>query len=91
MKEIQMNNTFKLIAVTSLLALGAMKPASADSMRCGTHIISWGQDDSPGQYEVLKRCGKPTYRQGDTWVYEKSSSVSTRIRFDNRGNIIQIN
>jgi hypothetical protein len=91
MKEIQMKNIFKLIAVACLLGLGSILPASADSMRCGTHIISWGQDDSPGQYEVLKRCGPPTYKQGDTWVYEKSSSVSTRVRFDGQGNIVQIN
>jgi len=85
-----MTTTFKLILVSLLLAAGAIQPAAAGSMRCGTHIISSLQGDSPGQYEVLKRCGPPTYRQGDTWVYEKSSSVSTKIRFDRQGNILQI-
>jgi hypothetical protein len=87
-----MTHIFKLIPLGLLLAAGSIQPATAaGSMRCGTHIISWGQNDSPGQYEVLKRCGKPTYRQGNTWVYEKSSSVSTMIRFDNQGNIVDIN
>lgn len=85
-----MTKLFKLIAAASLLTLVSVAPASADSMRCGTHIISWGQDDSPGQYEVLKRCGEPTFRQGDTWVYEKSSSVSRKIRFNRQGNVIDI-
>jgi hypothetical protein len=83
-----MKNTIQLITLAGLLALGALQPAAA--MRCGTHIISYGQDDSPGQYEVLKRCGKPTYQQGDTWVYEQSSSISTKIRFDNDGRIVDI-
>ena len=86
-----MTSTFKLAGAVLLLAMGFMEPAAASSMRCGTHIISSGQGNSPGQYEVLKRCGEPTFRQGDTWVYEKSSSVSTMIRFDNQGNIVDIN
>jgi hypothetical protein len=86
-----MTNTFKVTVATLLLAIVSMQPAVAGSMRCGTHIISSGQSNSPGQYEVLKRCGEPTFRQGDTWVYEKSSSVARKIRFDSNGNIIDIN
>ena len=84
-----MLNTFKVIGAALLLA-GFMQPAFAGSMRCGTHIISSGQGSSPGQYEVLKRCGEPTFRQGNTWIYELSSSVSRQIRFDNNGNILEI-
>jgi hypothetical protein len=85
-----MTNTLKLIAAPMLLSVALMYPTVASAMRCGTHIISYGQLNSPGQYEVLKRCGEPTYRQGDTWIYEKSSSVSTRIRFDRNGRIVDI-
>jgi hypothetical protein len=84
-----MFNIFKVIGAALLLA-GFMQPAFASSMRCGTHIISSGQGNSPGQYEVLKRCGEPDIRQGDTWIYEMSSSVSRRIRFDRQGNILDI-
>ena len=86
-----MTNMFKLIGVSLLLTVGYIQPAAASSMTCGTHIISSGQGNSPGQYEVLKRCGEPTFRQGNTWVYEMSSSVSRRIRFDNNGKILDIN
>ncbi len=85
-----MTNMFKLIGIALLLTAGFMQSAAASSMRCGTHIISSGQGNSPGQYEVLKRCGEPTFRQGDTWIYEKSSSVSRKIRFDRNGNIKSI-
>ena len=86
-----MTNTFKLIGAALLLTAGFMQPAAASSMKCGTHIISSGQGNSPGQYEVLKRCGEPTFRQGNTWIYEKSSSVAKKIRFDKNGKIIDIN
>ena len=86
-----MTNTFKLITTALLLVTGSMGTAVAGgSMSCGTHIISTGQDESPGSYEVFKRCGEPTYRQGNTWIYERSSSVSRKIRFDNNGMILDI-
>lgn len=83
-----MKKTIKSTAVACILAFGTMPAAQA--MTCGTHVISWGQDNSPGQYEVLKRCGEPTYRQGNTWIYEESSSVVHKIRFDSDGNIVDI-
>lgn len=85
-----MTNTFKLIGAAVLLAMSSMGTAVAGSMSCGTHIISSGQDNSPGMYEVLKRCGEPTFRQGSTWIYERSSSVARKIRFDRDGNILDI-
>jgi len=85
-----MTNIFKLVGVSLILTVGFFQPASASSMRCGTHIISSGQGNSPGQYEVLKRCGEPDIRQGNTWIYESSSSVARRIRFDKNGNILDI-
>lgn len=33
--------------------------ALADSMRCGTHLITTGDDE----YELLQKCGEPVYRQ----------------------------
>jgi hypothetical protein len=85
-----MTKTFNFIGTVVLLAVAFIQPATAGSMRCGTHIISSGQGNSPGMYEVLKRCGEPTFRQGNTWIYEKSSSVSNRIRFDRNGVILDI-
>lgn len=85
-----MKNTVKSIAMALLLAAAFAQSASASSLRCGTHIISSGQSNSPGQYEVLKRCGEPDARQGDTWIYERSSSVVKQVRFDRNGRIIEI-
>ena len=57
-----------LIAAFSMLTLQSVYAAS---IRCGSHIISDGGRTGPGTYEVLKRCGEPTFRQGNSWVYEK--------------------
>ena len=86
-----MTNRFKLLVAALVLFTGSVGTAIAEgSMSCGTHIISAGQDESPGSYEVLKRCGEPTYRQGNTWVYERSG-IEHKIRFDSNGNILDIN
>ena len=59
------------------------------SMRCGTHIISADPSRPSGKYEVLKRCGEPDSRQGNTWIYERGS-VTRTIRFDRNGRILEI-
>ena len=41
-------------------------------------------------YEVLKRCGEPDARYGNTWVYEKSSSVAYKLTFSSDGQIKSI-
>jgi len=75
-----------LIAVFSILVLQSVY---AGTIRCGSHLISDGGRNGPGRYEVLKRCGEPTFRQGYTWIYEKGNR-RTVIVFDDNGNIVRI-
>ena len=84
-----MISKLKLIVVALLFAIIVMEPALARSIRCGTHVISTGQN-APGMYEVLKRCGEPKVRYGNTWIYEKSSSVSYRLTFKGNGQLSRI-
>ena len=49
-----MTQIFKLSGAALVLVIVSSQPALAGSLRCGTHIISSGQGNSPGQYEVLK-------------------------------------
>ena len=74
-----------------ILAMFAAHCANAGSMRCGVHLISDGGRHGPGKYEVLKKCGKPTFRQGNTWIYDKGGSQPKKIaHFDDRGLLIRI-
>jgi hypothetical protein len=89
-KEPEMSSKPKLIIASVLLSIFMIEPAFANSIRCGTHLITAG-DSGPGMYEVLKRCGEPTARYGKTWVYDKSNSpVSNILHFDGSGQLYRI-
>lgn len=78
-----------IIAALFLSAL-ALEPAFASgSMRCGTHIISAGGRSGTGMYEVLKKCGEPTERFGNTWIYQKGNAKRT-VRFNSQGVVTRI-
>lgn len=85
-----MTSKLKLIIAAFAGSIIVAQPVLASSMRCGTHIVTAGMRDSPGMYEVLKRCGEPKFRYGRTWVYERSSSVTHVITFSDNGQIRSI-
>ncbi len=64
-------------AILALLLLNlAASPvyASDKSMRCGRHlIVAGGNRDSALMYEVLKKCGEPEAKQGNTWIYTQGN------------------
>ena len=64
-----------LLATGLILALVAMQSMASDrSMRCGTYLIyAGGGKDSAGMYEVLKKCGEPEAKNGNTWIYVQGS------------------
>ncbi len=76
-----------LIAGFSILVLQSVY---AGSIRCGSHIISDGGRGGSGQYEVLKRCGEPAFRQGNTWIYTKGENRRYEIIFNDSGEIARI-
>ena len=80
----------KLIVASVFLWALMPEPALADSMRCGTHIISSGGLHGPGKYELLKKCGQPTARSGDTWIYERPGGVKYVVVFDASGYVARI-
>jgi len=86
-----MNCTLKwIVASVILLSMLLIESAFAGSMRCGSHIISTGGLHGPGKYEVLKKCGEPTIRSGDTWIYDKPGGVKYVVVFDAAGYLARI-
>ena len=80
-----------IVASVILLSTLLMELAlAADSIRCGTHIITAGGRHGPGKYEVLKKCGEPKSRSGNTWVYEQHGGVRRVVVFDASGNLTRI-
>ena len=37
--------------------------------------IGGGGKDSAGMYEVLKKCGEPEAKNGNTWIYEQGNMI----------------
>ena len=70
------------ISIAAFVLL-ASQSVFAASMSCGVHRIQDAQRHGPGMYEVLKKCGEPTFRQGNTWIYEKSRSKYVLVFRDN--------
>ncbi len=86
-----MNCTLKwIVASVLILSILMLESAFAGSMRCGSHIISTGGLHGPGKYEVLKKCGEPTIRSGDTWIYDKPGGVKYVVVFDASGYLARI-
>ena len=82
----------RTIQITTIVAftLFAVQSASAGSMRCGSHTISDGGRHGPGKYEVLKRCGEPTVRSGNNWVYDTGQKRYVVV-FKDSGTISTVN
>lgn len=79
-----------IIALAFVFLILMPEPVFASgSMRCGSHIVSGGQLHGPGKYEVLKKCGEPTLRNGNTWIYEKSGKTHYVI-FDQSGRLMRV-
>ena len=86
-----MNCTSKwIVALGILLSMLLIETAFAGSMRCGSHMISTGGLHGPGKYEVLKKCGEPTARSGDTWIYDRPGGVKYVVVFDAAGYLARI-
>jgi Protein of unknown function (DUF2845) len=80
----------RLIVVAVFLLPLLPQPVLAGSMRCGTHIISSGGRQGTNKYEVLKKCGEPTIRSGNTWIYESTGGGRRVVVFDADDNVASI-
>jgi len=85
-----MNHKPKLLVAMAILLTLMLDSALADSVRCGSHIISSGQRHGTDKYEVLKKCGEPTVRAGNTWVYDKLAGKKTVMVFEADGKLAKI-
>ena len=78
-----------LTGAVVVLGLLALEPAWAGFMRCGSHTIEDGGRHGVGMYEVLKKCGQPTARFGNNWIYDRGGSKKI-VTFNDSGRISSI-
>lgn len=77
----------RLLAGLLLLCVAMAAQASDRSIRCGQNLIhAGGGKDSSGMYEVLKKCGEPVAKRGDTWIYEQGN-MRRILTFNHQGRL----
>ena len=84
-----MNRYMLRTAVLSTLVLSSLQPAFADSLKCGVYLIQEGERRPSGKYEVLKKCGEPASRQGNSWVYDRGGTAKI-VTFNDSGQVASI-
>ena len=74
-----------------VLALVALQSLASDrSIRCGTYLIyGGGGKNSASMYEVLKKCGEPEAKYGNTWIYVQGNMRRT-LTFNYEGRVLRI-
>ena len=78
-----MKQSSRWLVLAGVLGIFAVNPAHAGSISCGVHIIQDGSTrNSATKYEVLKKCGEPKFREGDSWIYS-SGGRETEVYFQN--------
>lgn len=55
------------IVATSLFMALSAPDVFATSMRCGGKLVEIGDNE----YQVLNKCGRPTYEHGNRWIYDR--------------------
>ena len=75
---------------SAALMLVAEQALSVGYMNCGVHKFSGGGRHGPGMYEVLNKCGEPTFRRGNTWVYDQGGGRRKVLFFGDAGNLMRI-
>jgi hypothetical protein len=88
---IHRNKLWAMLATGLILSLVTMQLMASDrSMRCGTYLIhAGGGQDSAGMYEVLKKCGEPEAKNGNTWLYLQGS-MRRVLTFNLEGRLLRI-
>jgi hypothetical protein len=63
------NHYLSIAAFAGLLLTGT---AQAGSISCGDAMITDDQPDGQLTQQILEKCGEPTSKDGDDWIYDRS-------------------
>ena len=79
-------STMLFVAGLLVGTLFSTSPVSAASMRCGSDIVNVGDLE----FEVLQKCGPPTYKQGNQWIYDRGPGNFLKIVVFGLGKVLFI-
>lgn len=72
------------------ISLFTLQHASANSLRCGSTLVTEGLRVGVTQYEVAKLCGEPAAKEGNRWIYDRPMDNINILVFDSVGQLIAI-
>jgi hypothetical protein len=67
-------------------ALSYTAPVAGVSMWCGNDIVNIGDPE----VVVLQKCGPPTYKNGDQWIYDRGPGNFLKIIVFGLGRVLYI-
>jgi len=74
------------IGTTSLLLFLTTTAAFAAGMRCGSRLVEIGDTE----YEVARKCGQPSYKEGNRWIYDRGTGRFLKILKFGNGKLLFI-
>lgn len=69
-----------------LSTLSHTAPVAAASMWCGNDIVNVGDPE----VVVLQKCGPPSYKNGDQWIYDRGPGSFLKIVVFGLGKVLYI-
>jgi hypothetical protein len=89
--EVSMRLSLSNASAQVLLAVGLLPGSAVDAqetaMRCGNDLVDIGDS----VYEVLTKCGEPTFIVANMWIYDPGPTQFTRqVTFDLEGTVLSV-
>ena len=78
--------TILLFVGVLVTTLSYAAPVAAASMWCGNDIVNVGDPEAV----VLEKCGVPTYKNGDRWIYDRGPGNFLKIIVFGLGRVLYI-
>ena len=78
----------KVLAISGIVVFGVLAAITvlADGMRCGNSLVEIGDTE----YEVIRKCGQPSYKNANQWIYDRGPGRFIKILNFGNGKLLFI-
>ncbi len=73
-----------------MLLMASTSTVLADSISCGQSMIQGGLTDPVTKDEVLQKCGEPSAKEGNDWIYERDGGATAVLHLNDNGDLESI-
>ncbi len=79
----------KVLAISGILVFGVLVATTvfaASGMRCGSKLVEIGDTE----YQILRKCGQPSYKEANRWIYDRGAGSFIKILTFGNGKLLFI-